>query len=61
MPRIHRHPPSGARDCGLTLPSKGQAQAGFAHMRLPLMSNVESLLPVVVRRPRWGETGRWTG
>ena len=31
---------AGDRQCGLTLPSRGRPQAGFAHLRPPLMSNV---------------------
>src|SRR5258706_15157817 len=47
-PRATKHdgepgkPPctSGTPERGLTLPSRGRPQAGFAHLRPPLMSNV---------------------
>ena len=39
LPVKCRPPPQ----CGLTLPSRGRPQAGFAHLRPPLMSNVRPL------------------
>src|SRR6185295_19814289 len=40
--RGSRHRRRGLASCrsGLTLPSRGRPQAGFAHLRPPLMSNV---------------------
>ena len=32
--------PAGAQECGLTLPSRGRLQSGFAALEPPLMSNV---------------------
>jgi hypothetical protein len=45
----YRPPPQ----CGLTLPSRGRPQAGFAHLRPPLMSNVRRQQKVVAMRDAW--------